>query len=635
MENNLKNKIIALLSKQEWMTAKSIAEKLNVSARTINNYINAINLNGNIILSSKRTGYKLNPDFHFIDQSPPANQTERIFFLIKALIQNKQGISTYELSSQLCISDSTLTKDLPVLKQSLNRYNLTLKNRKGYLTLLGEEESKRRLIRETIISQDENSQQNSLNLFSSDLINQQDVKSILISLLKENNLYISDYSLNNILIHSLITIDRLMNNNQLCNSQFLNFEGFHLQLKVAREYAEKLENKYRICFNQNEINQLAFLLITKTTTINFADLNIENVVNMIGESYYSLAREIIQEVNTHFYIDIDDPEFIIKFTLHLKNMLFRINNHYQERNPLTNEFKSSYPLVYDIAVFISLLLQKKNNIAISEDEIAYLSFHIGSIIERKNNLSNKLNCVFVYQNYYDFHRPVLMKLTRRFGNELEITDVVHNFMNFDKLKYDLILSMTPLELPNNQYILIHNLLLEDDMQKIKKKIDSIKARKNLEFVTDYLDDFFEEDLFETEHYFTDELQAIRYMAEKVVKRGFADQTFIEGIIDREKIASTSFDNGIAIPHSMTSDTFKNCAVVIINKKPIIWGNYPVRMMILIGINKNHRQSFKDLYTKLLEVLDDPKTLEQLLNCGSYKKLITTLRRCIHELVQGG
>lgn len=625
MNNSVKKQIINMLSTDNYVTASTIAKKLNVSTRTVNNYINIINFNKTVILSNKRYGYKLISDYRYEEDKIPSSQEERVFYLIKALVKCKQGISILDLSEQLCISTSTLIKDFPTLREKLSNYDLKLKNRKGYLYLLGDEEDKRRLIRELIINQNTDIWNYSLELFNNSEINQDEIKDILISLLKNYNIYISDYSLNNILIHSIITIYRLINNNYLENEQNLDFEGFDLQLKVAEDFARQLEKKYRIKFNQNEINQLAFLLITKTTTVNFNELDLENVIDLVGEEYYKLAQEIIEKVHCQYFIDIYDTEFLLKFSLHLKNMLFRAKNKYQEKNPLTQEFKSSYPLIYDIAAFVCSVIQEKKSIYINEDEITYLSFHLGSIIERKNQMSHKLKCIFVYDNYYDYYRETLLKITRRFGEYLEVTDVVNSSVEFQRLDYDIIISLVPLHLPDVEYVLINKILMQRDYDKILKKIETTKKKNSLGYVVDYLDDFFKEYFFEIEHYFINEFEAIKYMTYKLIEKEYVDRAFMNDVLKREKITSTSFDNGIAIPHSMAIYAKRNCAYVIINSKPMQWGNHPVKLIILIGISEKNRSAFKDLYSKLLEILDEPEYLKQVLACNSYETMIKTLK----------
>ena len=92
----------------------------------------------------------------------------------------------------------------------------------------------------------------------------------------------------------------------------------------------------------------------------------------------------------------------------------------------------------------------------------------------------------------------------------------------------------------------------------------------------------------------------------------------------EEITSTSFDNKVAIPHSILCSTSRNCSYVIVNKTPMKWGYFEVNIIIMIGINHNQRRFFKELYSNLLEKLQDMTILQELIKVKSYDAFIKLL-----------
>lgn len=64
-----------------------------------------------------------------------------------------------------------------------------------------------------------------------------------------------------------------------------------------------------------------------------------------------------------------------------------MKNNYYAKNPMTNKIKATYPLIYDIAVFIAQELNHDYNITLTEDEITFIAFHIGAYFE--NNVQSK------------------------------------------------------------------------------------------------------------------------------------------------------------------------------------------------------------------------------------------------------
>ncbi len=64
----------------------------------------------------------------------------------------------------------------------------------------------------------------------------------------------------------------------------------------------------------------------------------------------ALVDEIIGDVSMYYFIDLSEKEFYVRFALHIKNLLARARTESFARNPLTDEIKSSCPLLYDTAV---------------------------------------------------------------------------------------------------------------------------------------------------------------------------------------------------------------------------------------------------------------------------------------------
>ncbi len=55
-------------------------------------------------------------------------------------------------------------------------------------------------------------------------------------------------------------------------------------------------------------------------------------------------------------IDLTDIDFFIPFALHIDNMLVRIRQNVSVHNPLLHSIKAMSPIIYDIAVYISNLI---------------------------------------------------------------------------------------------------------------------------------------------------------------------------------------------------------------------------------------------------------------------------------------
>ena len=117
---------------------------------------------------------------------------------------------------------------------------------------------------------------------------------------------------------------------------------------------------------------------------------------------------------------------------------------------------------------------------------------------------------------------------------------------------------------------------------------------------------------------------MKIVPEKLIDAGIAPASFTQSVLEREEITSTSFDNKVAIPHSILCSTSRNCSYVIVNKTPMKWGYFEVNIIIMIGINHNQRRFFKELYSNLLEKLQDMTIIQELIKVKSYDAFIKLL-----------
>jgi lichenan operon transcriptional antiterminator len=68
--------------------------------------------------------------------------------------------------------------------------------------------------------------------------------------------------------------------------------------------------------------------------------------------------------------------------------------------------------------------------------------------------------------------------------------------------------------------------------------------------------------------------------------------------------------------------------MVINEKPMKWGNQYVNIIVLIGISETDRSTFRDVFDILIEVLSEPKNVQKLINCNDYDEFLATITNMI-------
>lgn len=151
-------------------------------------------------------------------------------------------------------------------------------------------------------------------------------------------------------------------------------------------------------------------------------MDTKSLSNYIDEHFVKLTKKIIKNVYDLYLIDLSDEEFVVKFTLHVKNLISRAKNNQVLRNQIPQKLKDSYPLIYDISVYICNQIQTLENVDIDEDEISYISLHVGSFFDRQV-LEDKVLCALITPNYYDLQFKIVRDLEKRFNESIEIIQI--------------------------------------------------------------------------------------------------------------------------------------------------------------------------------------------------------------------
>ncbi|MEG0177797.1 BglG family transcription antiterminator [Anaerorhabdus sp.] len=632
MKISVESLINVLKQNNNWIESAYLSNFFHVSSRTIRNYVNKANTNDLIILSSYK-GYKLNANVAYTPEKAPFpdNPSQREKYILRKLLNISNEVSIYSLSDELYVSDSTIENDLKTIKKTLLTCNLTLMRSRDILKIDGSERNKRKLINQIIC--DENSQ-SFISFSNIDLLtNQLDTEELFYELDKifdQYNLYVNDYGLNNIVLHIIVTIDRIKNNQTIQEAPSIEKINSTKDFDVAKHIKNYIEKKYNILISNSELYYLTLTISSNSNTFDYSFIDANNIGNYIEPEYINITNEIIMKLQACYSLEDFDSEFLVKFTIHIRNLFQRIKNQSFTKNPLTDKLKNTYPLVYDMAIFIANELLKYNNQKISEDEIAFIAFHIGSYLENSNLNKNKISCYFVYADYHGMHLKSIDKIKKQFENDLNIIKIVSiKNINFIPLHTDCIISTSEIKIETNiPIIIIQPFITNFDMIALQDLISKIKLEKKQKNMQSIINRFIGEKLFKRNYYADTSSNLIMKLVNECVEFGYCLPGYYNEILDREKLSPTSFSNGVAIPHSLNQSALKSFLSVIINEKPIKWGNYEVKLIVLIGTCKEDRSLFKEIFDDLIAVLYELENIYELSKCEDYNSFIKSISTMI-------
>ena len=625
-----------LLQKNDWVKGSELSRYLAISQRQVRKYISTINSKEQIIISSSQ-GYKIDKkkydNFLYNQKHIPTEQEKRHEYIIQKLITHPHRYNIFDFADELYVSETTIKKDIQIIKSFIDKYRLSIVRNKDIVKLLGHEEYMRKLIYSFISDYSFHTQffQEGFHLFEI----QYDYNEIQLKLKDAMNHYhlvCNDFSLNNLTTHLIIILNRVESGYQLLeeieDNQITESNSYRVALMMKDYFMEE----YGILFNEPELMNIALIIannISQSNMINYDDLNLRNIHKYVDHKYIEITRNIIQMVEENYYLIPFKESFISKFILHIQNLFFRAHNNFHVKNPLADTIKMSYPLIYDIAVFIAQQIKQNYDIDLNEDEIAFISFHIGSYFEDNSfTKMTRVNCAYIYIEYYDFYKTTLKKLCQRFHDKISIEKVtpISNYIDEIDPNIDLLILDTGINTHfQTKSVYIKPFLDLDDYHKIEEIIEEISFIKQRNELKDYILSFFNEQLFYKNPPFIDKDNTLLQMTKDLSRLHYTGKDFYHDVLNREALSSTAFHD-IAVPHALTAKSAHQSFISIaLFNDGILWSeNKYVHVVAIIGINDNSRKIFSKFFDQLIHIFDNPANIQKLLDTHNFDEFFNVI-----------
>lgn len=169
--------------------------------------------------------------------------------------------------------------------------------------------------------------------------------------------------------------------------------------------------------------------------------------------------------------------------------------------------------------------------------------------------NNFISCSIVVEQYHDFGQQFIDRIERAFGQELLIegTGGIRSFLAYPT-DSDLLITTTDMPIAHAHKVLVSPLLGMRDMRIIRDEIDCIKAEKLAHHAKEFLLRLIKPGCFVRNADFDGPETCIRYLGGLARQQELIDTPFIEDVVLRERVSSTSFVDGLAIPPTASASS---------------------------------------------------------------------------------
>lgn len=674
---------------------KEIAEKFNISERSIrydieniNYYLSKFNLNE--IEKLSKGIYVLKEDDNKI-QELLKSMAQRFYIFTsderKEYIEEKflffDMNKLIDLADTLDISMSTIKIDLKEVKIFFieNGLNLNFYSKQG-IVLEGNEEKIRmlqlRFLNKYLMIDSENElrlKNKNSKTYLKDIIfadfklifediNLKNIYKFVKRIEKKLDITISDEAFSILRLYIALMLNRIKNNKKIVgrkiNKKFL-METKEFEI-ISREL-EFLEEYTKIKIEEDEILLLTELFLG-AHSYNFNSSFFENWIEL-----EILINKLIRDISDVLQINLTQDKALIDGLLnHLKPAYYRIRNDIKFDNKISDEIQVLYGELYEKVKKVSKkYLERYIGKDIPEEEIAFLTIHFKTAIDRKVNSQRKTkNIIIVCGLGYGSSKLLAQKLLERYDVNIIATLPYHKFLEIED--YDEIdFIITTLEIEEKldysfPIIKVHPILTKEDkillesygLSEIQRKIslkqmmnvigqeakiinekELIKKLKNV-LKYRYVDDLEEgkiytlSDLLPIENIniverVKDWREAIITSGEALEKGGFIEKEYISEMIKNvEQNGSYMVVNEvIALPHARTKGLVKKTGMSLLILKNEVTFPGDKKVKILLSFSSLDQKEHIDALTNFVTLLEEKNFIEKIpnLNEKEIKELI--------------
>ncbi|MCZ4301390.1 BglG family transcription antiterminator [Microbacterium oxydans] len=625
MSRQRQDQLLAVLLRQEgWATAGSLADLLGVTPRSIRSYVAALNARspGADVIESSPAGYRAGPGARGALRKRQAGESaprDRLHTLVRRLLDVPAGIDVFDTADELHVSEATLEADLVRVRGLLDGTELVLERDRENVRLRGDEAAQRRLLSRLAHDEMDDASfhpETFRRALSGSAVAASAVgpfKSALVRELGELGYYVNELAIADVLLHIAIAAERVAAGHALDSSP----TGAREEIpRVGAVIARLASEHFSVVLGEGDSGHLASLVLTRIVAPGEAATR-EVARSGVDPAVEAAVRAEISRAAEDFQVDLVDETFVLRLALHVQNLLRRAEESALTRNPLTRSLKTTYPMIFEVAVSIASGLHDRVGTPIHDDEIAYIAMHVGGRLERSRKAESILTATIVCPGYHELHELLRSSVDRSLGSAIEVTTVVTNvdpdWASFDT---DLVLSTIEPGQAGDRFVRIQPFLTDADVDRIQQAAARVRRGRRLTRLRGELARYFLADAYVFPLPDEGEEAIIRRLGGLLVQAGLIGEDYIENTIVRERMSSTAFTDALAVPHALQMTATRTAIAIGVADGSAAWGDGRVQVVALAAFSESDRAAFQTVFEQLVEVFSERESVQRIVRRGS-------------------
>ncbi|KAA9085060.1 PRD domain-containing protein [Microbacterium radiodurans] len=633
MTRSRQDRVLAMLVRDgDWVTASSLADSIGVTPRSIRSYVTALNARvaGGVVVESGPQGYRAGADsaaaVRVEDAGTPRDRLHR---LVRSLLDAPEGIEVFETADAFFVSPATIDGDLARVRGLLGGTELSLERTASRARLRGTEMAQRRLL--SRLAHDETddgsfdleSLRRTLGERSVGAVAFGPFKDDLVAELTGLGYFVNEFGIGDVVMHIAIAADRISRGRAL---ELAHADDAPQRAQVGEILDRLTQRHLGVVLGSGDRQHLAALVLTRVVAPGATE-PASLIRERIDPDVEAAVRDVVSRAAAEFLVDIDQEDFVLRLSLHVQNLKHRAQEQAWSRNPLTRSLKATYPMIFEVAVYIADALRGLLGIPLLDDEIAYIAMHVGGRLERSRRSAQALTATIVCPGYYELHELLRSSVDRSLGQSLDVVGVETRVdPDWASIDTDLILSTIAPPIVSDRIVHIQPFLTDADVDRVQAAAARVRRARRLARLRADLERYFDPAAFVRGFGDADEDAVIRRLGELLVAQGVIDEDYIDRTIERENLSSTAFTDALAVPHAIGMTATRTAISIGIAEPSIAWGDGRVQVVAMVAFSESDRAAFQTVFEQLVEVFSERESVQRIVRRG------TTFGAFLDELV---
>ncbi|HEK9984464.1 TPA: transcription antiterminator [Streptococcus equi subsp. zooepidemicus] len=230
------------------------------------------------------------------------------------------------------------------------------------------------------------------------------------------------------------------------------------EYQIAKALASELYHNFKLHLDDIEVGMVAMLMLS------FRKDQDHHVESQDYEQMRATIGDFIDQLELRYQLHFTHKKDLLRqLTRHCKALVYRKAYGIFSINPLTDHIKEKYEELFAMAQSCAVILERAWQISLTDDDVAYLTIHLGGELRHSHADWDKTKLVIVSDDGIGIQKLLLKQCQRYLPNcQIEAVFTTEQYQSvFDLMSVDIVVSTTD-ALEALVPVLIVNPILSDD-----------------------------------------------------------------------------------------------------------------------------------------------------------------------------